>query len=82
MIRFGFVLIGALLLPIGEGSIEQSGRALSSLKAEAVCDISEVGLPDAPVAGLQLCCCPTITGVPCCNFVSECGRFVPGCACR
>jgi len=27
------------------------------------------------------CCCRTITGQVCCNYVSFCGGFVPGCLC-
>jgi hypothetical protein len=29
-----------------------------------------------------LCCCRTIRGDQCCNYISPCGGFVPGCNCR
>lgn len=28
------------------------------------------------------CCCQTVYGGSCCNYVVTCGRFVPGCQCR
>ena len=33
-------------------------------------------------AGLMFCCCPTPDGGTCCNYVSVCDGFIPGCFCE
>lgn len=77
-VSFFFVLFS---LPISAGPL--TTEPIANVEPNSCMSIEgaqQLAFSENTGAGNVLCCCRTMNG-QCCNYVSFCGGFVPGCFC-